>query len=69
VQNFDSDKIDNFLLASEKIDRQLIDAPNMNNVFQDLGGIINDLWIAKRSKLELQTIISDLKLSLERFQQ
>jgi hypothetical protein len=53
----------------KKIDRQLIDAPNTNNVFQDLGGIISDLWIVKRSKLKLQTIISDLKLSLERFQQ
>jgi hypothetical protein len=69
VQNFDADKIDNFLLVSEKIDRQLIDAAKMNNVFQDLGSIIDDLWIAKRSKLKLQTIIADLKLSLERFQE
>ncbi len=69
MQNFDADKIDNFLLVSEKIDRQLIDAAKMNNVFQDLGSIIDDLWIAKRSKLKLQTIIADLKLSLERFQE
>jgi hypothetical protein len=69
VQNFDADKIDNFVLVSEKIDRQLIDAAKMNNVFQDLGSIIDDLWIAKRSKLKLQTIIADLKLSLERFQE
>ncbi len=69
MQNFDADKIDNFVLVSEKIDRQLIDAAKMNNVFQDLGSIIDDLWIAKRSKLKLQTIIADLKLSLERFQE
>ncbi|CAF3836078.1 unnamed protein product, partial [Rotaria sp. Silwood1] len=69
VQNFDSNKIDQFLLLNEKIDRQCINASIIHNVFQDLVDVIDDLWIAKRSKLKFQSTIADVKLLLERLQE
>lgn len=40
----------------------------MSNIFQDLTNIIDDLWIAKRSKLKLRAAIQDLESLLSRLQ-
>ncbi|CAF1663768.1 unnamed protein product [Rotaria magnacalcarata] len=68
TESFETDKIDTFLLFNEEINRQHIDKEAVNNIFQDLTNVIDDLWIAKRSKLKLRAAIQDLKSLLSHLQ-